>query len=488
MTTEGRPPETQADGRAIPEPVRATTSPSGIDLRPQPEKSVRISKRAAGLIVLAGAGVLGLFAYGGLKREQQRATAAQGSPYKKVGPARADDLEQELSNSTSGTARAGARAGLVPAVPDDPNQLQGPDSDLPRERVVVRRAAAPRPGVGPMVPPAPLTREPTPEERALSFAYVAEQQARLAPTGIRAELPNASITPQASTVSSIPGGGSGLPQLEALASALTSRNPERSGPVPLGGVNGNSEYDGQNLQMEKESFFQKARTGNVTDDYLKYTRTPPLSRFEIKTGWEIPAVLEQGLNSDLPGELKALVMSNVYDTATGQYLLIPQGARLVGEYNSRVAFGQNGVQVAWHRVIFPDGSAIDLNGMAGLDAQGNAGLRDKVDHHYKQLFGVAVLTTMFDAALAVTQSRQQSVLLYPSPAQETEGAAGREVSQLGTQMARKNLNVQPTIKVPAGYKFNVRVNRDILFEEPYAPLQPVANDGTTLIPNALRSR
>jgi hypothetical protein len=93
--------------------------------------------------------------------------------------------------------------------------------------------------------------------------------------------------------------------------------------------------------------------------------------------------------------------------------------------------------VAWHRIIFPDGSAIDLNGMEGLDTQGNAGLRDKVDHHYKQLFGVAVLTTMFDAALAVTQSRQQSVLLYPSPAQETEGAAGREVSQLGTQMARK---------------------------------------------------
>ncbi len=285
-----------------------------------------------------------------------------------------------------------------------------------------------------------------------------------------------STMPQAGTVPSVPGTGSGSPQLEALASALTLRNPERGGPVSPAGVNGNSEYDGQNLQAEKESFLQKARTGNVTDDYLKYTRTPPLSRFEIKAGWEIPAALEQGLNSDLPGELKALVMSNVYDTATGQYLLIPQGARLVGEYNSRVAFGQNGVQVAWQRVIFPDGSAIDLNGMAGLDAQGNAGLRDKVDHHYKQLFGVAVLTTIFDAALAVTQSRQQSVLLYPSPAQETEGAAGREVSQLGTQMARKNLNVQPTIKVPAGYKFNVRVNRDILFEEPYLPLQPLEGD------------
>jgi type IV secretion system protein VirB10 len=131
------------------------------------------------------------------------------------------------------------------------------------------------------------------------------------------------------------------------------------------------------------------------------------------------------------------------------------------------------VQVAWQRVIFPDGSAIELNGMEGLDAQGNAGLRDKVDHHYKQLLGVAVLTSMFDAALAITQSRQQSVLLYPSPAQETEGAAGRDVSQLGAQITRKNLNVQPTIKIPAGYKFNVRVNRDILFEEPYQPVPPL---------------
>ena len=96
-----------------------------------------------------------------------------------------------------------------------------------------------------------------------------------------------------------------------------------------------------------------------------------------------------------------------------------------------------------------------------------------MDNHYKRLFGFAVLTSMFDAALAVTQSRQQSVLVSPSPTQETESAAGREVSQLGTQIARKNLNVQPTIKIPPGYKFNVRVNRDILFEEPYRPVQPL---------------
>jgi type IV secretion system protein TrbI len=465
VTTEGKP-----------EPVRETASPSGIDLRPQPEKSPRISGRAAGLIVLAVVAVLGVFAYGGLRRQQQRAVAAEGSPDRKVEPARPDEVQQ-LSPASSAGARTNAGPGNLPAAADDPNQLQHQDSDLPRERIVVRRAQSTQPAPRPV--PQPLAaREPTPEERALSVAYMTEQQARMAPTGIRVESAPASRSATSGIgAGNIPVADNGAPQLAAIARALTSGNSAGSGSALPVGANANSEFDGQNLQAQKESYLEKARLGNVADDYLKYTRTPPLSRFEIKAGWEIPAALEQGLNSDLPGELKALVMSNVYDTATGQYLLIPQGARLVGAYNSRVGFGQNGVQVAWHRVIFPDGSAIDLNGMAGLDAQGNAGLRDKVDNHYQRLFGFAVLTSLFDAALAVTQSRQQSVLVYPSPTQETESAAGREVSQLGTQIARKNLNVQPTIRIPPGYKFNVRVNRDILFEEPYRPVQPLANNG-----------
>ena len=102
---------------------------------------------------------------------------------------------------------------------------------------------------------------------------------------------------------------------------------------------------------QKEAFLAKARAGQMAD-YLKSTRTAPLSRYEIKEGWEIPAILEQALNSDLPGELKALVSSNVYDTATGRFLLIPQGARLVGVYNSRIGYGQDGVQVIWDRVIY----------------------------------------------------------------------------------------------------------------------------------------
>src|SRR3954449_7464797 len=220
----------------------------------------------------------------------------------------------------------------------------------------------------------------------------------------------------------------------------------------------------------KAAFLSTAQR-QKTEDYLRSTRTAPLSAYEIKAGWEIPAVLEQSLNSDLPGEIKALINSNVFDTASGRYLLIPQGSRLVGKYDSRVAYGQDGVQVAWNRIIFPDASSIDLNGMVGLDSHGNAGLREKVDRHYARMLGFSALTSLFTAAFEISQRRNQSVLAYPSPGEAASSAVGRELSQTGSQITRRNLDVQPTIKVPVGYKFTVRVNRDILFEAPYEPMQ-----------------
>jgi type IV secretion system protein TrbI len=243
----------------------------------------------------------------------------------------------------------------------------------------------------------------------------------------------------------------------------STADPARSASAP------DDDYEVQNMQVRKEAFLSSADKRQA-DDYLRSIRVAPLSRYEIKAGWEIPAVLEQSLNSDLPGELKAMVTSNVYDTATGMYVLIPQGSRLIGQYDSRISYGQDGVQVAWSRVVFPDASTIDLNGMVGLDSHGNAGLRDKVDRHYKRLLGFSVLTSMFTAAFAISQQRNESVLVNPSVGQIAAGAVGQELSQAGSQITRRNLNVQPTIKVPAGYRFTVRVNRDILFESRYEPL------------------
>ena len=226
------------------------------------------------------------------------------------------------------------------------------------------------------------------------------------------------------------------------------------------------------MQDRKEAFLDRARkAGAGGDNYLNSTRTPPVSKYEIKAGWDIPAVLEQALNSDLPGEVKALVRENVFDTATGKHLLIPQGARLVGVYDSRIGYGQDGIMVVWNRIIFPDGSSINLEGMSGQDAKGNAGLRYDVDHHYKRLLGFGLLTSLFSAAFQLSQTRRGGLLGYPSSAEVAGSAVGREMSQLGADVTRRNLNVQPTIKVPVGFRFNVRVNRDLMFEQAFTPMR-----------------
>jgi type IV secretory pathway VirB10-like protein len=427
-------------------------APSGLDLNPRPPRSVRVSRRAGGTLIAVAAVVLGLFAYGGYKRQQRQvATLAEKSMPQNVAPATAAGVEIAKD----------VPSGNVPIMPaqqsgggGDPGLLQPPGApqlqpgQMPPNggQVFVRQAPVPPPPVAPQIP---QPREPSPEERRLLAAYEREQQAIAAPTTLREGFgPVAAANrPQSPPANQI----AALPQVPSRQNRASK-------------VEGDPESDGQSA---KESFIARGRAEQSTD-YLNSTRTPPLSQNEIKAGWEIPAVLEQSLNSDLPGELKALVSSNVYDTATGRYLLIPQGARLVGVYNSRIGYGQDGVQVIWDRVIYPDGSSLDLSGMIGQDANGFSGFRDKVDRHYTRLVGFAVLTSLFSAASAISQNHNRSVLTYPSPSQTAGSAVGQQASELGAQVTRRNLNVQPTIRIGAGYRFNVRVNRDIVFDAAYS--------------------
>lgn len=480
--------------------IKPIEAPAGLDLHPKPNTSARISKRA-GLAV--GAVVLGLllaFAYGGYRRQIRAQAAAHdaGLPTA-VGPATASANEVIKDIPVGNASLAG----------NDPNQLQAPGSangqvhpgqvqpggqncgfdprtgqpyrfnpetgqpcsSSPQDRVVVRQ-----PAQYAQAQTVSTVPEPTPEERRIAAAYQREQEAMLAPTGIRSGDGASSLTsfPVAGTP---PSGAGDLAQVAALTQALGGRGSNPLSPAleravsfsPAGSPN-DPDYEGQNMQTAKAGFLASAQQ-RKTDDYLRSTRTAPLSSCEIKAGWEIPAVLEQSLNSDLPGEIKALIASNVFDTASGRYLLIPQGARLVGKYDSRISYGQDGVQVAWDRIIFPDASSVDIDGMVGLDAHGNAGLRYDVDHHYKRLFGFAALTSAFSAAFDLSQRNTQTALTYPSIGDTATASVGREMSQTGAMITRRNLNVQPTIKVPVGYKFTVRVNRDILFDAPYAPMQ-----------------
>jgi type IV secretion system protein TrbI len=465
---------------------RPIESPNGLDLHPQPEKAVRISRRATIGIITLVVLLLLCFAYGGYQRSLTNQIAARDSTLpRSVTPATQAGAEF-MQSTPAGAARShadelrppGSSALQAMTVPcgDDPRtgqpyrynpQTGQPCDGLPQERVIVRQPNAIR---SQPITPTPVQEE-TPEDRRLADAYQREQEAIQAPTSIRnAATPLSAITGKPTS--------NDLSQVAALSHALGARQGGDSVPLPNGQVLEN-DYDSQNMQARKEAFLTGART-HQADDYLRSTREAPLSRYEIKAGWEIPAVLEQALNSDLPGELKALVTSNVYDTATGLYLLIPQGSRIIGKYDSHVSYGQDGVQVSWSRIIYPDASSIDLDGMIGFDSHGNAGLRDKVDRHYRRLIGFSVLTSLFTAAFEISQRNSQSALTYPTPAQTAGSAVGQELTQTGAQITRRNLNVQPTIKVPAGYKFTVRVNRDILFESPYQAISTGVAPRSTL--------
>jgi type IV secretion system protein VirB10 len=444
-------------------------SPKGLDINPKAPPRARVSKRAIVIGFIGGIALLCAFAWGAHSRSlaQHASAAAFGS--KAVGPATSAGTEiaklipsgsVPLTRNPAPSSQPGND--LVP--PDDVKAAMNMQNVPTRDRVIVRQPPM-LPNIPSYNPQLEPSHSPSSEEQERSAARSVEQQALAAPTSVRQNSASAwaqNTQPTSNPPVTTPGNPSALANSTASRDAASSQNTGRS----------LSDYDEQNMQARKDAFIANAR-GSQSGDYLHSMRTAPLSAFEIQAGWEIPAVLEQAINSDLPGELKALVMSNVYDTATGRFLLIPQGSRLIGLYDSHVGYAQNGVQVIWNRVIYPDGSSLDLEGMMGLDSHGNAGLRYQVDNHYKRLVGFAVLTSLFTAAFELSQNRQQSTTAYPSTGQIAGGAIGQEVSQLGTQITRRNLNVQPTIKIPPGYKFNVHVNRDIVFDAPYAPLAPM---------------
>ena len=187
----------------------------------------------------------------------------------------------------------------------------------------------------------------------------------------------------------------------------------------------------------------------------------------VNTGFVIPATLITGVNSDLPGHLIGQVSQNVYDTATGQYLLIPQGTKLFGIYNSGIMFGQERVMVAWNRLVYPDGRTLDLGQMAGSDMGGYSGFTDQVNNHYWKLFKSAFLLSMVTASVTYTDNKYVNDKDTTSASSAMAEALGNELGSVTTELIRKHMNVAPTIEIRSGYRFNVIVNKDISFNAPY---------------------
>jgi len=221
-----------------------------------------------------------------------------------------------------------------------------------------------------------------------------------------------------------------------------------------------------NLQGRKEAFSEKERASG----YLPTRKQAQLSPYEVKQGTVIPGIMISGINSDLPGQIIAQVSQNVYDTATGKHLMIPQGTRLVGGYDSYVAVGQERAMVAWRRLQFPDGAVLDILNMPGADEGGYAGFNDQVNNHYVKIFGSAIMLSLVGAGYQLSQPTEH--VGDPVTAQNILAAQiGQQLSQVSGEMIRRNMQIQPTIEIRPGYRFNVMVNKDMILE-PYVERNP----------------
>ena len=201
--------------------------------------------------------------------------------------------------------------------------------------------------------------------------------------------------------------------------------------------------------------FTRSGDGDINPHVL----TEPVSPWRLTAGTVIPASLVTGLNSDLPGTVVAQVTENVRDSATGRALLIPQGARLIGSYDSMVAYGQRRALLVWQRIVFPDGSSITLDKVPATDAGGYAGLEDKVDFHTWQLIKGIGLSTLLGVGTQLSLGSSESDLVRAVRESTQQNAA-----HAGDQITSRNLDVQPTLTVRPGWPVRAILHKDLVLK------------------------
>jgi len=209
-----------------------------------------------------------------------------------------------------------------------------------------------------------------------------------------------------------------------------------------------------NMQDRKSAFLNGAvDRKTVSPDRLEN----PVSRYVVQAGAVIPAALITGIRSDLPGQVTAQVTENVYDSPSGRFLLIPQGSKLVGVYDSQISFGQDRVLLVWTRLIMPNGRSIVLERQPGADTQGFAGLEDEVDQHWGRVAMAAALSTVLGVGAELGATNNDSAIVTALRRGNTDS-----LNQTGQQVVRRNLNIQPTITIRPGFPVRVIVRRDFV--------------------------
>ena len=222
---------------------------------------------------------------------------------------------------------------------------------------------------------------------------------------------------------------------------------------------------------------QQTQTAQKKTFQLSSGLTAPTSPYEIKTGELIPAVLMSGIDSDLAGNITAIVSQDVYDSVKGKYLLIPKGSKIYGTYDSNILYGQNRLMLIWQRIILPNGYSINLESMQGIDITGQAGVKGKVNNHTLKLLRSIVLSSIFNfvsSGVSISAGKDigkngdvsATATLGKNVADDTSS----KLQSAGDMIIERDLNQQPTIKVKAGTRFSIMVNNDMVLV-PYNKLK-----------------
>jgi len=418
----------QDDSPDLAQPQAGKVAPEAVALRAQPRPVTRLNRRM--LAVLAGGlsvAVLGAVMWS-LQPRQRSNTSQPAELYNVDRVSRSEGLNQLPADYSKLPPAVATVPELGPPLPGD----LGPAIVRSQQPAVASYSS---PGHNPVASSDALHKEAETAAGSSVFFRSSNQRGATAPTQAAAPAP---------------------------ASSLVSFDPLAAGPASTAAQPADPTAQ-QNRQDQKEGF-QKAGT---TETHNSGSLTLPASPYQVMAGTVIAGALVTGIKSDLPGDVIATVTEPVYDTATGRFLLIPQGSRIFGRYNSQVSYGQSRVQVVWNRVILPDTSSLTLDNLVGTDPAGYAGLEDGVDWHWDRIFAGAALTTLLGvgAELAAPENRQDGNRVI---------IAGRDslqdsVNPVGQEVTRRNLNIQPTLTERPGLPVRIIVKRDLVLR-PYQPL------------------
>lgn len=274
-----------------------------------------------------------------------------------------------------------------------------------------------------------------------------------------------------------------LDALPSDESPVRSSNSQRSTQESRKNSSISFEKNGNNAVQENQGSEQTATQPQPPQSSQKKTfqlnsgLTAPSSPYEIKTGEVIPAILMTGIDSDLSGNITAVVREDVYDSIRGRYLLIPKGSKLYGTYDSNIIYGQNRLMLIWQRIILPNGYSINLETMQGIDMTGQAGIKGKVNNHTLKLLRSVVLSALFNfvsSGVGVTYNNNtgssDNVSVSATIGKDVTDDTAAKIQNAGDMIVARDLQQQPTIKIKAGTKFLVMVNNDMVLY-PYEKLK-----------------